>query len=940
MPGQYRELRQQVESDPELPSGVSSMIGGVVGKVGVGLVRQIPVAGIAVDFLGEENLVQTATALTSYLAQRLGSNDEVRLVLQPTELITPLFLQDISRIATENQVIIGFDTFEKTAGALDAWLRRILEGEYGDLHADVLLIISGRDKLDSAWTDYMGIVHSISLGILSEPDARHLLANRGISDEKIVDLILKLSGRIPLWLATLASQVPVDGEGLSDPTDQAIECFLKWVTNEDQRRAAILCALPERLDRDVVSVLLGSEKSAVLFEWLKTQPFVEKKAAEGWAYHEVVRIMMLRHLRNESRAQWDDLSTALGDFFASRRDGMALAIPEAFDNDDWLTLDVSSLFHKLCSEPKSGIGTLAEKLVSAIPREFDYARRLGEAAKEAGLALEDPAVKSWGEQIVRAVDAGLSGNAEPLWLALLDRIEEVLPKESPKRFELILERIRLLEASGRQEAALGEANRAIALDPKNPELLLRRASTLRMIKSNDAALADYSHAADLTPNLGKALIERAGLLECLDRMDEALHDATTAIDREPENIRFLEVRARMREENGLISEAMADRSRAIELQPQGHWPWIDRARMFTRVGEPEKALADYDQALLAEPEDFIAGWRADLLFEIERYDDALAGYAHAIELRDQEKPESKAPPLKIGDEVRFVGRRDFEGSSARVLQTLGKYEDALVQFSHAIDRGDAEEKALYLHSRACLLEQLERSGEALDDKKQALLQCNIALEMIGDRPDLLTRRGKLLQEMGNKEGSLRDYSRVVEIEPGRPIGWGLRSEVLAEMGKYEDALRDFQRAYELEPNRDSVWDKHMTRLLSYVGRYEEALEFCQRALAAHPTDWQVASQVAVMLTLWKGRRAAGEALQKARVGCEAALRTEHVASAHYALATLSAVENNIDSALGHLKKALASSGKLAWKARRDVAFIDFRGNPDFLAILGDGVFSA
>ncbi|MBW4673733.1 MAG: hypothetical protein KME52_06840 [Desmonostoc geniculatum HA4340-LM1] len=90
----YRQKRHELETDPDAPQGFSAFVGKTMVKTGVHLARRVPVGGAVFDCVDED-------ALASYIAKKITNKDEVLLVQEPEEVLTPLFLQDILKIAKE-----------------------------------------------------------------------------------------------------------------------------------------------------------------------------------------------------------------------------------------------------------------------------------------------------------------------------------------------------------------------------------------------------------------------------------------------------------------------------------------------------------------------------------------------------------------------------------------------------------------------------------------------------------------------------------------------------------------------------------------------------------------------------------------------------------------------------------------------------------------------
>ncbi|MDF0371001.1 hypothetical protein OM788_000753 [Streptomyces sp. KA12] len=66
-------------------------------------------------------------------------------------------------------------------------------------------MLAGQLRLDTrVWGDRLGQVTEVSLEVFSEEEARTLLATHGVTDEPSIELVLRLSGRLPLLVDMLA----------------------------------------------------------------------------------------------------------------------------------------------------------------------------------------------------------------------------------------------------------------------------------------------------------------------------------------------------------------------------------------------------------------------------------------------------------------------------------------------------------------------------------------------------------------------------------------------------------------------------------------------------------------------------------------------------------------------------------------------------------------
>ncbi|MGW8795091.1 hypothetical protein ACWGND_31830 [Streptomyces althioticus] len=125
------------------------------------------------------------------------------------------------------------------------------------------------------------------LEVFTEAETRSLLTSRGVTDPDVVEAVLRLSMGLPLLVELLALARPhtveeVDAGG--DLADVAVERFVQWITDPEQREAVRACALPLQLNEDVFAAAAGPGAEG-LWEWLCGQPFVSGRGgcAEQWS---------------------------------------------------------------------------------------------------------------------------------------------------------------------------------------------------------------------------------------------------------------------------------------------------------------------------------------------------------------------------------------------------------------------------------------------------------------------------------------------------------------------------------------------------------------------------------------------------------------------------------------------------------------------------------
>ena len=280
----YRELKELVEADPKAPTGLLDFALRGITRIGLRTLKRVPIAGDAVEVLftpeAEDAMVEHTSALANYVAQKFSNKDDRVLLLDTETELTRHFLTDLNKLADDQRVVLFFDTFEKTALALESWLVDMLEGKFGAFSSNVLFVIAGRYPLGQPWTKLKRAIQQVELEEFTENEARDYLKRNNFMDEKQIASLVQLSNRLPVLLALLAS---VPGDAPADVSGDAVERFLQG-TMPEQREAALAASIPRFFNQDILAVILGSEAAKPAFEWLSEAHFV-RPTERGWIYH-------------------------------------------------------------------------------------------------------------------------------------------------------------------------------------------------------------------------------------------------------------------------------------------------------------------------------------------------------------------------------------------------------------------------------------------------------------------------------------------------------------------------------------------------------------------------------------------------------------------------------------------------------------------------------
>ncbi|MET7802764.1 tetratricopeptide repeat protein, partial [Streptomyces decoyicus] len=468
--------------------------------------------------------------------------------------------------------MLFFDTYELTGPLLDVWLRDVLVSDrYGELPANVLVVVAGQGQLDArCWLDWLDLVNDLPLQVFTDTETRQLLTTKGITDERVVDVILQLSGRLPVLVSTLAESRPASTEDVGDPSGTAVERFLKWETDLRRRATALACALPRELDEDICRTAVGGEQASEVFAWLRSMPFVTDHA--GYCrYHDVVRTAMLRLQRRQSPTRWREQHTRLADAFAARcteLESASLPASGWWRDEGWRGHRLQEFYHRLCAEPHTALLRTLREVLNTQRYAATTLHRWVQMLVQAGEDTDAPAVRDWGRRLLAALEDphpgiavltlllsrdGLDTRGRALAhvlrgrshhsagqfdraLADYDRALELDTDPDPDHAWIMANRSRAHHGLGQFGRALADLDRAVELDPDNAWTVTSRGDTHRLMGQYDKALADYNHALRLDPHgqadYGKAITpqteQRPNHEQNLVRLVERLTQQPTA----------------------------------------------------------------------------------------------------------------------------------------------------------------------------------------------------------------------------------------------------------------------------------------------------------------------------------------------------------------------------------------------------------------------------
>ena len=228
-----------------------------------------------------------------------------------------------------HRVILSLDNYE-VFRLMDAWLRQVFVPSLPD---NVRVAFVGRDTPQLAWLilpGRPGLVRTIGLGPLGEPEAAELLLHSGAApeDARLINrfahghpLALKLAARV--GARSGATDDVMTAPGFQRVVEELTRLYLADVSDPLTRRALDAASVVRRVTLSLIQAMLPDAAPQDAFDRLMTLPFVRSER-DGLQLHDLVQQAIGSSLRavdpnryqEYRRSAWRQLSTE------SRRTGL------------------------------------------------------------------------------------------------------------------------------------------------------------------------------------------------------------------------------------------------------------------------------------------------------------------------------------------------------------------------------------------------------------------------------------------------------------------------------------------------------------------------------------------------------------------------------------------------------------------------------------------
>lgn len=393
--------------------------------------------------------------------------------------------------------------------------------------------------------------------------------------------------------------------------------------------------------------------------------------------------------------------------------------------------------------------------------EHKYDEALADFDKAVGLAPNSSI--AWADRAIAWAWKGDAGEVQT------DAAEAL--RLNPKEIVAFRARGVVAGRQGRWLDAVTAFNDALAIDPRDLFSLMRRAWAFLRVFDPASALKDCDAGLAIEPGNNVLVGYQGDALIQLDRVEEAAALARSVVARSGQDPDGLILAARLLRQSGNNEEAWAAIDKAVSLKPTVD-TLLARANLHA-FDEFDAGLADAYKALALD------GQSKEAVLVLAKLNYHARNYAEAL------KWASQAVQRDPGD----VGMLALVGGLQHVL---GREGEAAAAFDRAHQvAGDDSSKLNSL----CW-------GEATMNYNlpEALANCDAALKIKPDAPQILDSRAFVLLRLGRDEEALVEYDAALNTRASAAASLLGRSIAERRTGRIEAADRDRTAAIHKEKN--------------------------------------------------------------------------------------------------------------------------------------------
>lgn len=262
------------------------------------------------------------------------------------------------------------------------------------------------------------------------------------------------------------------------------------------------------------------------------------------------------------------------------------------------------------------------------------------------------------------------------------------------------------------------------------------------------------------------------------------------------------------------------------------------------LGLPEMALENQQRVIEKYPKwTFAYNSLGNILYELKRYEEALAAYYKAIGLDSL----YATPWIGIGNYYTDIVK-DFNSAKNYYLKSLSldaNYEVALGNLGNLFYQLKEYDSAMYFLQRAISINprddyNLNKIGDVYKASREydsAKYYYSKALEIDLAAENTMVKIGNIFYDGGEYDSATYYYKKAIAANPKYEYAWANLGGVFKNSSKYDSARYCYDRAIGNNPTYDYAWNEIGNLYNYYLDEYDSSIIYYHKAMALNDKEW-------------------------------------------------------------------------------------------------------
>lgn len=360
----------------------------------------------------------------------------------------------------------------------------------------------------------------------------------------------------------------------------------------------------------------------------------------------------------------------------------------------------------------------------------------------------------------------------------------------------------------------------LKINPRHFDALQLLATLHAHVSNYSASIELFAQAVKVNGNNPKVLNNYGYVLAQTGDLINALNMYERAVRLDSNYVDALNNLANLYQQIGDTEKSILLYDRVIELNENYVQAYFNKGIALQKVSRFFESLQSYDQALNIKP-DYVDALlnKATVLKELGQYEEALNIYKQLLDL--------------LNGPQAF----DIHNNYGNLLQTMGRFEDALASFDKAVIANPYP--AITYSNRANVLQQLSRYPEAI-------LSYGVALTLDPNNAEFYNNRGNALQKSSSFELALNDYVRSTELNPELAQSYYNRGNLFKLIKKPQLAIESYKKAIYLYPYYSDAYN-NLGNVFKDLNLLDDALSAYDNAVKVNPIHLDAVNNKGVTL---------------------------------------------------------------------------------------------